>query len=51
MRVEVGGKYFPVPDLQNLGAMGESTVTSTAESSRRARDAPYRLGGDGHIQA
>jgi hypothetical protein len=23
MRVEVGGKYIPVPDLQNLGAMGE----------------------------
>ena len=21
--VEVGGKYIPVPDLQNLGAMGE----------------------------
>jgi hypothetical protein len=23
MHVEVGGKYIPVPDLQNLGAMGE----------------------------
>jgi hypothetical protein len=23
MRLEVGGKYIPVPDLQNLGAMGE----------------------------
>ena len=28
MHVEVGGKYIPVPDLQNLGAMGESTATS-----------------------
>jgi hypothetical protein len=23
MHEEVGGKYIPVPDLQNLGAMGE----------------------------